>query len=120
MTIRLPEPARDRRTEKELDRRYKEARLFLLRQCIPGEVYRPAPDDAKTALLFNQMSREGYFTEVLPERYTITPKGLEYRDRLRRSAWRQWTIDNAQWVFPTLVAVASTITAICAVILGIR
>ena len=118
MTIRIPEPTRDRRAQKELDRKYKAARIYLLRQCIPGEVYGPAPDDAKTALLFDQMSREGYFTEVLPKRYAITPIGLEYRKRLQRPAWRQWLLDNAYWVIPTMVSVASVITAICAVIVG--
>jgi hypothetical protein len=55
----------------------------------PGEVYGPAPDDAQTSLLFHIMSAEGYFTEVEPKRYVITAKGLDYRDRLQRPAWRQ-------------------------------
>ena len=120
MTIRIPEPTRDRRVQKKLDKKYKEARLYLLNQCTPGEVYGPAPEDAKTALLFDQMSREGYFTEILTKRYAITPKGLEYRNRLQRPAWWQWLLDNAYWVIPTMVSVASVITAICAVIIGVN
>ena len=120
MTIRLPEPARDRRAIKAMDREYRDAQLYILRQCAPGEVYAPAPDDVRTTVLFHVMSGEGYFTEVEPQRYTITTKGLEYRKRLQRPAWRQWLLDNAYWVIPTMVSVASVITAICAVIIGMN
>ncbi len=66
------------------------------------------------------MSAEGYFTEVEPKPYAITAKGLDYRDRLQRPAWRQWLLDNAYWVIPTMVAVVATITAICAVIISVN
>ena len=62
------------------------------------------------------MCAEGYFTEVEPNRYAITEKGLDYRNRLQRPAWWQHLLDNKHWVIPTMVAVASVITAICAVI----
>ena len=41
MTIRPPDPARDRRTIKVQDRRYKETQLYILQQCTPVETYGP-------------------------------------------------------------------------------
>jgi hypothetical protein len=120
MTIRPPDPARDRRTIKVQDRRYKETQLYILQQCTPGETYGPPPEDEQTDLLFRAMSVEGHLIEVESKRYFITAKGQEYRDRLQRPAWRQWLLDNAQWVTPTFVAVASIIVAICALILGTK
>ena len=120
MTIHAPEPTRSRADRKEIDRLYKETQLFLLRQCVPGEIHGPAPDDSRAVDMFRVMSAEGYLVEVAPQRYAITEKGLQYRDRLQRPAWRQWLLDNAQWVFPTVVAVASVIVAICAVIVGVN
>ena len=118
MTIRLPEPARDPRAVKAADREYRDAQLYLLTQSVPGEIDGPAPDAVRTTDLFRVMCAEGYFTEVEPNRYAITEKGLDYRNRLQRSAWRNWLLDNKHWVVPTTVAVASVITAICAVIIG--
>ena len=118
MTIRLPEPARDRRAIRATDREYRNTQLYILSQCVPGEVYGPAPDDDRAARVFQVMSGDGYFIEVAPKSYIITARGLEYRKRLQRSAWRQWLLDNAYWVIPTMVSVVSVITAICAVIVG--
>ena len=117
MTIRLPEPERDRRYIKQQDKRNKALRLYLLRQCAPGEAYGTEPGDEKTARLFHVMSSEGYFLEVAPGQYTITEKGQDYRKRLQRPTWRQWLLDNARWVITTIVAVASVIVAIYAAIL---
>ncbi len=118
MTIRLPEPLRDRRAIRGADRAYQDAQLYILRQCVPGEAYSPPPEDERTNLIFRAMAAEGYLFEVEEKRYVITAKGQEFRDRLQRPAWRQWLLDNARWVIPTAVAIASTITAICAVIIG--
>ena len=119
MTIRAPEPTRSRADRKEIDRQYRETQLYLLRQCVPGEIHGPAPDDSRTVDMFRVMSAEGYLVEVAPQRYAITVKRIQYRDRLQRPVWRQWLLDNAQRVFPTVVAVASVIVAICAVIIGV-
>lgn len=117
MTILTPAPL-DRRTRKERDRRYKTLHLNLLQQCTPGAINRPPPGDEQITLQMRVMAAEGYLLAVEPERYVITEKGLDYRDRLQRPAWRQWLLDNTHWVVPTIVAVASVITAICAVIIG--
>ena len=119
MTIRTPPPLMDRRTRREQDRRYKALQLSVLQQCTPGEMNSPPPEDEQIDLQLRVMVVEGYLIEVEPKRYVITAKGQEYRDRLQRPAWRQWLLDNAQWVIPTTVAIASTITAICAVIIGV-
>ena len=116
MTIRLPEPEKDRRATKALDKKYKEAQLYVLRRCTPGEAYGPPDDDEQTNLFFLAMSAEGHLIKIEPKRYVITAKGQEYRNRLQRPILRQWLLDNLQWVIPTTVAVASTITAICAVV----
>ncbi len=118
MTIRIPEPERDRHTIRALDKRYRDALLFVLQRCTPGEAYGPPPEDEQSELLFRAMNAEGYLIEVEPKRYVITAKGQDYRNRLQRPAWRQWLLDNMQWVIPTIVAVASTVTAICAVIVS--
>lgn len=118
MTIRPPPPLMDSRTRREQDRRYKALQLYVLQQCTPGEMNSPPPEDEQTNLQLRVMVVEGYLIEVEPKRYVITAKGREYRDRLQRPAWRQWLLDNAQWVIPTMVAIASVITAICAVIVG--
>ncbi len=117
MTILTPTPL-DRRARKELDNRYKTLQLNLLQQCTPGTMNRPPPGDEQIDLQMRVMAIEGYLVEVEPKLYVITAKGQEYRDRLQRPAWRQWLLDNAQWVIPTIVAIASTVTAICAVIVG--
>ena len=118
MTIRVPEPVRDRRTIRAEDKRYRETQLHILRNCVPGVAYGPPPEDEQADLTFRAMSSEGYLIELAPGRYVITAKGRDYRDRLQRPAWRQWLLDNVQWIVPTIVAVASVITAICAVIIG--
>lgn len=117
MTIRVPEPTRSRADRKEKDRQYKENQLYLLRQCVPGETHGPALDDARTVDMFHVMTVEGYLVEVAPQRYAITAKGIQYRDRLQRPAWRQWLLGNTRWVITTIIAVASVIVAIYAVIL---
>ena len=116
MTIRLPQPARDPGAIKKTDQEYRDAQLYILRQSVPGEVDGPAPDDVRAIVLFSVMSAEGYFTEVEPNRYAITEKGIDYRNRLQRPTWWQWLLDNKRWVVPTIVAIASII---CAVIIGI-
>ena len=118
MTIRLPEPVRDPRSVKATDREYRDAQLYILTQSVPGKIDGPAPDNVRTIVLFRVMCGEGYFTEVEPNRYAITEKGLDYRNRLQRPAWRNWLLDNTHWAVPTMVAIASVITAICAVIIG--
>ena len=120
MTIRLPEPERDRRAIRRADRAYREAQLYILRQCVPGAAYSPQPEDERTNLIFRAMAREGYLFEIEEKRYIITAKGQEYRERLQRPPWRQWLLDNVRWVIPTVVAVASTITAICAIVMGMN
>ncbi len=119
MTILTPAPL-DRRTRKERDRRYKTLQLNLLQQCTPGTISRPPPGDEQITLQMRVMAAEGYLFQVETERYVITAKGLDYRNRLQRPAWRNWLLDNAQWIVPTIVAVASVITAICAVIIGVN
>ena len=116
MTIRLPQPPRDPRAIKAADREYREAQLYILTQSVPGVVDGPALDDIPTTDLFRVMCAEGYFTEVEPNRYAITEKGLDYRNRLQRPAWWQWLLDNKHWVVPTLAVImtasAATITTI--------
>ena len=89
MIIRIPEPVRDRRANKAMDRRYKGAQLYVLQRCTPGETFGPPPEDEQTGLLFRVMSAEGYLIEVEPSSYVITTKGQDYRDRLQRQAWQQ-------------------------------
>ena len=119
MTIRLPQPPRDRRAIKSADREYREAQLYILTQSVPGAVDGPASDDVRTTDLFRVMCAEGYFTEVEPNRYAITEKGLDYRNRLQRPAWWQWLLDNKHWVIPTIVAITvATVSTITAIIIG--
>ena len=92
--------------------------MHILQRCAPGLAYGPPQEDEQAVLIFRAMCAEGYLIELEPGRYTITGKGRQYRDRLQRPAWRQWLLDNAQYVVPTIVAAASVITAICAVILS--
>ena len=80
----------------------------------------PPPEDEQTDLQLRVMVAEGYLITIEPKRYVITAKGQDYRDRLQRPVWRQWLLDNAQWVVPTIVAAASVIVAVCAVLLGAR
>lgn len=106
-----------RRNIKTAQRDFDAAIRLLLEWTTVGFLYRPPPAaDDEVDQLYEIMVAEGYLAESRG-RYAVTAKGRQRLIYLRRSSLSRWASDNYQWLTTTLIATASVVTAIIALVL---